>query len=112
MTPKTNFCDVVPAGTMSMKVTMIAILANPKITSRVMVTEGTLHRKRQANCISSTVIKTHTVTANTTPVTNTEATSCATRTAKMWTSNTVVTEGATPMKVMMIATLANLMITP
>ena len=45
MIPKTTFYDVVPAGTMSTKVTMIAILASPKITSLVMVTEGTLHRK-------------------------------------------------------------------
>ena len=45
MIRKTTFYDVVPAGTMSTKVTMIAILATPKITSIVMVTEGTLHRK-------------------------------------------------------------------
>ena len=45
MIPKTTFYDVVPAGTMSTKVTMIAILASPKITSLVMVTERTLHRK-------------------------------------------------------------------
>ena len=45
MTPKTTFYDVVPAGTMSTKVTMIAISARPMITSRVMVIEETLHRK-------------------------------------------------------------------
>ena len=45
-TPKmTTFNAVVTEGTASMRVTMIAILAQPRITSKVMVTEGALPRK-------------------------------------------------------------------